>query len=216
MFRYLMLVLCVRATKCETSRTFVKETVLPSTIETASIKLNDNLASQITAVTFSDSGAKNAFRNTNRCYCPIYGKNGAAGLNNLIKFNWQRLGGCIRRENCRSLKGNWNGRANFYAKTIFQWTKTLAWQWCEAPHTDHMHAIRLGCIDENCKQFSYFQSLCHPKASSGFRESDPDITLNSRWIIQRNEFYRKPITEYYIVLSTLFIRGFWTCSHSLT
>jgi hypothetical protein len=42
----------LRATKCETSRTFVKELVLPSTIETASIKFNDNIASQITKSLF--------------------------------------------------------------------------------------------------------------------------------------------------------------------
>jgi len=53
-----MLILCVCVTKCETSRTFVKEIVLPSTIETASIKFNDNVVSQITAVRFSSSGAK--------------------------------------------------------------------------------------------------------------------------------------------------------------
>jgi len=58
MFRYLRPVLCLCATKCETSRPFVKQTVLPSTIETASIKFNDNVASQITAAPFSDSGAK--------------------------------------------------------------------------------------------------------------------------------------------------------------
>lgn len=53
--------LSVRATKCETSRTFVKELVLPSTIEIASIKFNGNVASQITAVHFSDSVAKKGF-----------------------------------------------------------------------------------------------------------------------------------------------------------
>lgn len=81
---------------------------MPSTIETAPIKLNDNVSSQITAVPFSDSGAKKAFRNDNRCYWPICGKNAAVGLNNLMKLNWQRLGGCGRSENCRSLKGNLN------------------------------------------------------------------------------------------------------------
>jgi len=49
-----MLVLRVCATKCEPSRVFVKQTVLPSTIETASIKFkfNDNVASQMTAAIF--------------------------------------------------------------------------------------------------------------------------------------------------------------------
>jgi hypothetical protein len=97
-----------------------------------------------------------------------------------MRRNWQSLGGCRRSENCRSLKGNWNWRPFFYVKTIFQWTKTLAWQWCEAAHTGQRYAIRLGFSDENCKQLSYFQSLCHPYPSSGFRKSDPDITLNSR------------------------------------
>jgi hypothetical protein len=77
----------LRATKCETSRTLVKELVLPSTIEIASITFNDNFASQITAPLFFDSRAKKAFRNDNRCYSPICGKNGAVGLNNLMKLN---------------------------------------------------------------------------------------------------------------------------------
>jgi hypothetical protein len=93
------------ATKCETSHTFVKELVLPSAIESASIKFDDNVASQITVVPFCDSGAqKKAFRHDNRRYWPICGKNGAVGLNHLM--NWQLLGGCRRSENCRSLKGN--------------------------------------------------------------------------------------------------------------
>jgi hypothetical protein len=98
----------LHATKCETSRTFVKELALPSTIETASVTFNDNVASQITAVPFSESGAKKkkAFRIDNRCYWQICGKNGTVGLNNLMKLNWQRLDGCRRSENCGSLKGN--------------------------------------------------------------------------------------------------------------
>jgi hypothetical protein len=42
----------LRATKCETSHTFFKELVLASAIESASMKFDENVASQITAVSF--------------------------------------------------------------------------------------------------------------------------------------------------------------------
>lgn len=104
----------LHAIKCETSHAFIKVLVLSSAIYTASIYFDEKIASQITAVPFWQWCAKKkAFRNDNRCYWPICGKNCAVELNHLTKLNWQRLVGCRRSENCRSLKGNWNRRAIF-------------------------------------------------------------------------------------------------------
>jgi hypothetical protein len=48
----------LRATKYETPHTFFKDLVLASAMESASIKFDENVALQITAVSFSDIGTE--------------------------------------------------------------------------------------------------------------------------------------------------------------